>query len=193
MANNEFDGMELLDLVSKFMEEPESVGNNIVPIIYDLIDSLPEADMGYVLKEVADKIYTSSYDADMVRIFFDGYEQHKDIKALNLQLLSVVGIMKHYISKIDENNNQTMKAEENMKIYAAMIKALGIPLRNYDKMLDDFKARWGREQEEKEMKNGDLKEKIGKNRLKKERKKVISNTICFSYTFWCFLNLYGIQ
>jgi hypothetical protein len=143
MANNEFDGMELLDLVSKFMEEPESIGKSIVPIMYDLIDSLPEADRGYVLKEVADKIYASSYDVDMVRIFFDGYEQHKDIKMLNLQLLSVVAIMKHYISKIDENNNHTMKAEENMRIYGAMIKALGIPLRNYDKMLDDFRARWG--------------------------------------------------
>jgi hypothetical protein len=43
-----------------------------------------------------------------------------------------------------------MKAEENMRIYGAMIKALGIPLRNYDKMLDDFRARWGREQEEKD-------------------------------------------
>lgn len=150
MANDEFDGMELLDLVSKFMEEPEAIGKNIVPIIYDLIDSIPEEDMGYVLKMAADKIYTSSYDADMVRIFFDGYEQHKDIKALNLQLLSVVAIMKHYISKIDENNNHTMKAEENMRIYGAMIKALGIPLRNYDKMLDDFRARWGKEHEEKD-------------------------------------------
>lgn len=150
MANNEFDGMELLNLVSKFMEEPETIGKDIVPIMYDLIDSIPEEDRGHVLKMAADKIYTSSYDADMVRIFFDGYEQHKDIKALNLQLLSVVGIMKYYISKIDENNNQTMKAEENMRIYGAMIKALGIPLRNYDKMLDDFRARWGGNKEEKD-------------------------------------------
>jgi hypothetical protein len=142
--------MELLDLVSKFMEEPEAIGKNIVPIIYDIIDSIPEEDRSYVLKMAADKIYTSSYDSDMVRIFFDGYEHHKDIKALNLQLLSVVAIMKYYISKIDENNNQTMKAEENMRIYAAMIKALGIPLRNYDKMLYDFRARWGGEQEEKD-------------------------------------------
>lgn len=150
MANNEFDGMELLNLVSKFMEEPETIGKDIVPIMYDLIDSIPEEDRGHVLKMAADKIYTSSYDADMVRIFFDGYEQHKDIKALNLQLLSVVGIMKYYISKIDENNNHTMKAEENMRIYGAMIKALGIPLRNYDKMLDDFRARWGGNKEEKD-------------------------------------------
>lgn len=148
MANNEFDDMGLLDLVSKFMEEPESIGNNIVPIIYDLIDSIPEEDRGHVLKMAADKIYTSSYDPDVIRIFFDRYEQHKDIKALNLQLLSVVAIMKHYISKIDENNNQTMKAEENMRIYGAMIKALGIPLRNYDMMLDEFKKRW--KQEEKQ-------------------------------------------
>lgn len=110
--------------------------------LFDQIDSMPESARDAVIKMGCNKILDETGEQDKVIAFMKAYEQHKDIKNLNLQIVNIIGSMKAMLSGFDEDDNGTANAMNNIKFFCRFMQMFSLPMQNLAGNMDEFKKKY---------------------------------------------------